>query len=170
MNDDVGFHIREATEADLIGLEWEGEYSQFRHLYERSMTEAKKGRRILLVSERDEKLIGQIFIQLHTIPADPLKLPATGYLYSFRVRPEYRNMGLGTSLVQSAEKKLHQLAFHRVLIGVAKHNKDARRLYERLGYSFLTEDPGEWSFVDENDDERFVNEPTYIMEKILSKL
>lgn len=167
MIDKLSFRIREATESDLIGLEWEGEYSQYRHLYQRSMQEAKKGRRILLVSEAEDKLIGQIFIQLNTIPADPLKLPATGYLYSFRVRSEYRNLGIGTALVQSAEDKLSQRAFRRVLIGVAKDNMRARRLYQRLGYSFLVEDSGEWSFIDHKNDERFVNEPTYIMEKLL---
>lgn len=168
MRDDLSFRIREATEADLSGLEWEGAYRQYRHLYQNSMKEAKKGRRILLVSEAEHKLIGQIFILLHTIPADPLKLSATGYLYSFRVRSEYRNLGIGTSLMRSAEKNLRRLAFRRVLIGVAKENRDARRLYERLGYKILADDPGEWSFIDDENSERFVNEPTYIMEKILT--
>lgn len=168
MPSDLSFHIREATDADLVGLEWEGEYSRYRHLYQKSMQDAKKGRRVLLVSEAAEKLIGQIFIQLNTIPADPLKLPATGYLYSFRVRPKYRNIGIGTSLVRRAEEKLRQLAFRRVLIGVAKENKGARRLYERLGYKIFAEDPGKWSFIDDQNSEHVVNEPTYIMEKILS--
>lgn len=168
MRADLSFRIREATEEDLLGLEWEGEYSRYRQLYQKSMKDARKGRRILLVSEAEEKLIGQIFIQLYTIPSDPLRLPATGYLYSFRVRPEYRNMGIGTSLVRNAEKKLLQLAFRRVLIGVAKENRDARRLYERLGYKILAEDPGEWSFIDDKNSEHLVHVPTYIMEKILT--
>ena len=161
------FEIRTATNNDLPGLEWEGEYRRYRQIYRRALNEANRGRRILLVADMEGKLIGQIFIQLHTVSADPKRIPRTAYLYSFRVRPEYRNMGIGSSLVTMAEDTLREKAFHRALIGVAKENLDALRLYQRLGYEILAEDPGEWSFVDDENRLRTIVEPTYILEKYL---
>ena len=58
-------------------------------------------------------------------------------------------------------------AFQRVLIGVAKDNQSALRLYERLEYQIITEDPGEWSFVDHENKVREIVEPTFILEKYL---
>ncbi|MCK5646028.1 MAG: GNAT family N-acetyltransferase [Anaerolineales bacterium] len=161
------FIIRNACSEDLPALEWEGEYRIFRRLYRRAMNEAKRGHRILLVADLIGRLIGQIFIQLHTISADPKKLPKTGYFYSFRVRSEYRNLGVGTSLVSSAEDALRRGNFQRALIGVAKDNSDALRLYERLGYRIISEDPGEWSFIDDENEVRKIVEPTFILEKYL---
>lgn len=161
------FEIRKATNNDLPGLEWEGEYRKYRQIYRRALDEAKRGRRILLVADMEGKLIGQIFIQLHTVSVDPKRIPRTAYLYSFRVRPEFRNLGIGTSLVSVAEETLRGKAFHRALIGVAKDNPKALRLYQRLGYEMLTEDPGEWSFVDDENRLRNIVEPTFILEKYL---
>ena len=161
------FVIRIARSNDLPALEWEGEYRRFRRLYRRAMNEARRGRRILLVADMDGTLIGQIFVQLHTVPADPKREPRTAYLYSFRVRPKFRNLGIGSSLVSEAEQALRKKAFQRALIGVAKDNEGALRLYRRLGYELLTEDPGEWSFVDHRNRVQNIREPTYIMEKYL---
>lgn len=161
------FVIRAANSSDLPALEWEGEYSRFRMLYRRAMNEARRGRRILLVADMAGTLIGQIFVQLHTVPADPKRIPRTAYLYSFRVRPEYRNLGIGSTLVSEAEEALRQKVFQRALIGVAKENPRALRLYRRLGYELLTEDPGEWSFVDHKNRVQFIKEPTFILEKFL---
>jgi len=157
--------IREATEKDLPSLEWGGEFSRFRLLYRRAMKEAKQGRQILLVADCNKDIVGQMFILFSTVHADPRPIPYTGYLYSFRVKSEFRNQGIGGSLIERAEEILAERAFRRVLIGVAKENVDAQRLYERYGYKIIADDPGEWSFVDHENQVQKVVEPTYIMEK-----
>jgi ribosomal protein S18 acetylase RimI-like enzyme len=160
------YRIREARERDLPALEWGGEFSHFRLVYRRAMKEAKQGRQILLVAEYDKNIVGQLFVLFNTIHADPRPIPYTGYLYSFRVKPEFRNQGIGGSLIRTAEEILVDRAFQRVLIGVAKINDSARRLYERFGYEVIAEDPGEWSFIDHKNQIQRVIEPTYIMEKL----
>jgi ribosomal protein S18 acetylase RimI-like enzyme len=162
----LDYRIREATERDLPSLEWEGEFSRFRYVYRRAMKEAKKGRQTLLVADYNKHIIGQLFILFSTVHADPRPIPYTGYLYSFRVKPEYRNRGIGSSLIDRAEEILSERAFQRVLIGVAKINDGAQRLYERHGYHVIAEDPGEWSFFDHENQLQKVVEPTYIMEKL----
>lgn len=163
--DRFNFRIRVATEKDLPAMEWEGEYSHFRLVYRRAMKDADRGRQMLLVADWNANIIGQIFILYNTVNADPRPVPYTGYLYSFRVKPEFRNLGIGSALIDKAEEILLEKAFCRVLIGVAKENLDARRLYERHGYQIIADDPGEWSYIDHTNQLQNVSEPTFIMEK-----
>jgi ribosomal protein S18 acetylase RimI-like enzyme len=163
--EDLIVQIREATEKDLPSLEWGGEFSRFRLVYQRALREAKRGRQMLLVAECGDDIVGQLFVLFNTVHADPRPVPYTGYLYSFRVKPPFRNQGIGGLLIARAEDILLERDFRRVLIGVAKNNDGARRMYERHGYSIIAEDPGEWSFVDHENQIQRVVEPTYIMEK-----
>jgi ribosomal protein S18 acetylase RimI-like enzyme len=165
--DSLGYRIREATDKDLPALEWEGEFSRFRLVYRRAMKEAKKGRQVLLVADYNKLIVGQIFVLFSTVHADPRPVPYTGYLYSFRVKPAFRNQGIGSSLIMRAEETLLDRACRRILIGCAKENLDAKRLYERHGYEVIAEDPGEWSFIDHENQIQKVVEPTFIMEKIV---
>jgi ribosomal protein S18 acetylase RimI-like enzyme len=153
--------IREATESDLPALEWEGEYRHFRALFRTSLMEARLGQRALLLAEQDRRLIGQLFVHLGG------GVGGTGYLYAFRVRPEVRNRGIGTRLIEEAELLLRRRGCRRAVISVGKDNPGARRLYERLGYRVCAEDPGQWSFVDDQGETRQVSEPSYVLEKRL---
>ncbi len=160
--------IREAVVTDLPALEWDGEYRRFRRLYQKAMMDAQEGRQILLVAESEGEIVGQIFIQLTSITADPKRERGTAYFYSFRVKPDFRNKGVGSLLITSAEAAAHEKGFKRTLIGVVQTNLDAQRLYSRLGYNLLVEDPGEWSFIDDQGKVQHIVEPTFIMEKYLT--
>lgn len=158
--------IREVKESDLPALEWDGEYTHFRNIYRRAWLEAERGQRILLVAELQEKLIGQIFIHLHHDGCETGR-QRSAYLYSFRVRDPYRNLGVGSRLLARAEHILSDRNYRRATISVGKKNLDARRMYERLGYSVCGEDEGEWTFLDHQGSLRTVREPSYILEKKL---
>lgn len=156
--------IRNARDRDLPGMEWEGEYRRYRRLYRLAMDEAKAGRRIVLVAEVAGRIIGQIIVQLSRADSS-----GTGYLYAFRVRQEWRNRGIGTRLIEEAESALVGMGFGRTLIAVARDNPAARRLYERMGYTLFAEDAGEWSFVDDRGRLQRVVEPSWLMEKYLTR-
>lgn len=159
--------IRRAGESDLRALEWEGQYAHYRRLYRHAMNEAKRGRRILLVAESEGLLVGQIFIQLSSGRSELADGKRSGYLYSFRVRPEYRSLGIGSALMDEAERILRQQAFRRAVIAVARANDGAQKLYQDRGYVYFSDDPGEWSYVDHNGDLQEVHEPAYLYEKQL---
>ncbi len=159
--------IRDAKESDLPALEWEGAFAHFRGLYQRAYEETRSGRRVMLVAEADSQIVGQIFIQLDSSPKPGGDGKATAYLYSFRVRPEYRHQGIGTQLIQAAEGRLLARGYRRTVISVAVNNLTARRLYERLGYRVFTQDPGQWSYLDDHGQLQHVNEPAYVLEKDL---
>jgi ribosomal protein S18 acetylase RimI-like enzyme len=159
--------IREATEDDLSAMEWEGEFIRFRRIYHDAMKEAKKGRRVILVAEVAEALVGQIFVNLHSTWRNIFFGQRTGYLHSFRVKPEFRNQGVGRRLIQKAESELKARGYRRAVISVAKTNHAALRLYRALGYEVFREDPGRWSFLDHENQVQHITEPAYILRKTL---
>ena len=61
-----------------------------------------------------------------------------GYIQSVAVREEWRGRGLGTALIESAERRILRDT-PNVFICVSSFNAGARRLYERLGYTVVGE-------------------------------
>ena len=167
--DRTAVQIRHATDADLPALEWDGEYSHYRHMYEHAMEDAKRGNRVLLVAEVEGAVIGQIFLFFRPSWSRHFPNEQAGYLHSFRVKPQFRNMGIGTALVGQAESILIERGLHRSVISVAKTNHDAVRLYKNLGYSIFMEDPGQWSYVDQHGRVQKVEEPVHLLQKRLSQ-
>ena len=159
--------IRSATAADLKALEWDGEYTHYRRLFQRALEEARHGRRVLLLAEMEGVLVGQIFVQLNTRASFSTRGVPSGYLYAFRVKPAYRNLGVGSRLLHEAEANLSARGCRRAVISVAKRNLAAKRLYERAGYQVFTDDPGEWSYLDHLGQLREVREPAFVLEKWL---
>ena len=166
MIDTSQVQIRHAIEADLPALEWDGEYRKYRRIYRRALEDAQRGRRILFVAEIGGEIVGQIFIQLSPRRSNQ-EGPSTGYLQSFRIKTAFRNRGIGTRLIYRAEEVLKERGYKRAIIAVAQHNQDARRLYERHGFSVFREDPGKWSFIDDQGLPQYISEPAYLMEKRL---
>jgi len=159
--------IREATEEDLPDLEWDGEFIRFRRLYQLAMEETKKGRRIILIAELKEQVIGQLFVNFHSTWRNSSFGQHAGYLHSFRVKPDFRNLGVGRSLILKAEGLLKERGYRQAVISVAKSNDAAMRLYQSLGFKAFREDPGRWSFLDHNNQIQHVFEPAYILRKAL---
>lgn len=159
--------IRDLERQDLLALEWEGVYQRYRRLYKQAWREAARGNKLLLVAEVEQEVVGQIFVQLNGHPADPLQKDHTGYLYSFRVKPAFRNQGIGSRLVGTAEGRLMDQGFTRAIIAVARENLQAQRLYRRLGFTYLIDDPGQWSYIDDRGHLKFVDEPAYLLHKDL---
>ena len=160
--------IRPINEDELPALEWEGQYKQFRNVYRRTYAEMCFGKRIILVAVRQNIILGQVLIRFNTIPADPEPDHETGYIYSFRVRPQYRNLGIGSSLLLKAEATLQERKFNRVLICAAQINHAVIGLYERSGYRQLCKDAGDWSFRNHRGEIEYVHDPVWIMEKMLA--
>ncbi|NEP62682.1 MAG: GNAT family N-acetyltransferase [Symploca sp. SIO2G7] len=62
----------------------------------------------------------------------------TGYIQSVCVDAEWRGQGIGTQMIKYAEELIFQ-SVPNVFICVSSFNKDALRLYKRLGYSVIGE-------------------------------
>ena len=159
--------IRFATRDDLNALEWDGEYTHYRRLFERAIEEARRGRRILLLAEIEGQLVGQLFVQLSPRAKSSTASISSGYMYAFRVKTPYRNQGVGSQLIHEAEQNLSNRGYIRAVITVEKRNVAARRLYERAGYAVVRENSGEWSYIDHEGKLQEVREPAFVLEKWL---
>ena len=62
------------------------------------------------------------------------------YLDDFSVAEAYRNKGIGTELLKTAEHYAKELGIPSILLHVETTNEAALRFYERAGYSKCTDD------------------------------
>jgi len=160
--------IRQMVATDLAGLEWDGEYSHFRRVYADAYQRSVSGSAVLWVADLPgEGIIGQVFLQLECDRSELADGRRRAYLYSFRIRPQFRRAGLGTKIMEMVEEFLRHRGFQSVTLNVAKTNVDAQRLYLRRGYHIVAHEPGIWSYPDEKGAWHQVEEPAWRMEKRL---
>ena len=160
--------VRQVVGKDLPALEWEGEFTHFRRLYAEAYASAKRGSAVLWVAElASSKIIGQLFVQLNSARTELADGRTRAYVYGFRIKPEYRGMGLGTHVMRIVEGDLRERGFRKVCLNVGRENTAALRLYERLGYRIMSTDPGRWTYIDHLGREQRVSEPAWRMEKTL---
>jgi ribosomal protein S18 acetylase RimI-like enzyme len=162
--------IRPARKNDLPALEWDGEFRHFRLVYANAYDRMVKGTSMIWIAELPiEGLIGQVFLQLVSDRPELSDGWQRAYLYSFRIKPLYQNNGLGTQMVKVVEDYLLSKHFTRITLNVAKDNLGAIRLYQRLDYHIVAEEPGVWSYPDDEGKWHTVIEPSWRMEKELGK-
>lgn len=160
LNLDLTYRL--AVESDIPKLEWMGEYTHFRKIFQYTYEEQKHGRRLMLIADCNHFPIGQIFMLMSDFWEED-----RGYLYSLRVMEPFQGMGIGTALIQQAERIMRDHHLNYVSIAVARTNPQARRLYERLGYHVYTEDEGRWSYTNHENVMVEVHEPCWMLEKAL---
>ena len=161
--------IRNAAEEDLPALEWDGEYSHFRNLFRNLYLSSLKGETKLWVAEMPEiGLIGQIFVQFISSRSDIADGRLRAYLFSFRVKKAYRNLGVGAKILNFIEDDLQRQGFQWTVLNVDKENYYARHFYEKHGYKVVGSEPGTWSYVDQFGRNHDVHEPAWRMEKRLN--
>lgn len=163
----VSATIRLATEEDIPRLEWFGQFTHFRRLFQETYQQQLQGRRLMLVADVNGFPVGQVFVSLEAAFLNFSGAEPQGYLYALRVMEPFQRLGLGTALVRAAEQRLRDSGYRSATIAVAKDNEGALRLYSRLGYRIFGEDAGRWSYVDHVGKTCFVEEPCWLMEKLL---
>ncbi len=160
--------IRLMREEDLPALEWDGEYRHFRNVFGQAWQRFQKGLSVLWVAELPGVgLVGQVFIQLICDRPELADGKTRAYLYSFRVRPAYRGLGLGSRILQIVENDLRQRGFRYVTLNVGKENRLAQKMYKRHGYHIVAHEPGNWSYINDKGVVIDVHEPAWRMEKKL---
>jgi ribosomal protein S18 acetylase RimI-like enzyme len=122
--------VRLCRAEDLPQLEWFGVFSHHRELFAEALARQLRGEVIMLLGDLGGYPVGQAWIDLVK-----RKGQGIGYIWAVRVFPILRNHGIGSQLMESAEQALRSRGFPIAEVGVEKTNPDARRLYERLGYS-----------------------------------
>ena len=102
----------------------------------RRLEESRLGYRDMLVAELDEQVVGMVSLGGHGFQRH-----GSLRLFALDVGAAFRRRGVATALVRAVEAIASGRALDKVNLEVAIDNKDAIRLYERLGVS-TTRDPG----------------------------
>ena len=160
--------IRLGREEDLPALEWQGEFIHFRKLYRQVYQNACDGKACIWVAELEKAgIIGQVFVQFSSSRKELADGETRAYLYGFRVKPAYRDSGVGTQLLKCVEQDLLGRGFHSVTLNVGRQNLAAQRFYKRNGYRIVATEAGRWSYLDHQGLRRDVDEPAWRMLKNL---
>lgn len=158
--------FRQVNYSDLRSLEWEGTYIHFRKVYLQAYQRTQEGKALMRVAELPQfGIVGQVFIQLISSRRDLADGIDKAYLYAFRVRPQFRNHGLGKKMLFYAETLLIKRGYSEIILNVAKKNINAIRLYENYGYQIVGNESGDWTFRDHNNETRRIVEPAWKMSK-----
>ena len=158
--------IRQVVKDDLSALEWDGEYTKFRRMYASLYRDTQTGRALMWMVETPQKeMVGQAFVVLRSRELAAADGERRAYIFSFRVKSQYRNKGVGAYLMEFVHDDLRQRGFKFVTLNVAKDNPNAIHLYRRLGYKVIGSHAGKWSYTDHEGVTHHVDEPAWRMMK-----
>lgn len=87
----------------------------------------------ICVAEMDGMIVAFLAIEVHR--------EQENYIYydDFSVSKNYRNKGIGTALINEAEKYSKSISFITTVLHVERGNTSARRFYENKGFNVLQE-------------------------------
>ena len=162
-------NIRLLREDDLPELEWGDEYRRYRRIYREIFRNSQKGLSIPLVAETSgDGIIGQVFLSQKEPNANYGIRTRCYFLSSFRIKPDFRDHGLGSLLLQECEKQVRLHRIRDIYLNCARNNDRARWFYQEHGFKVVRIDEGTWTYV--NDEGFVVSEPqnAYLMRKALS--
>lgn len=135
--------LRFLRESDCASLEWHGG-ADLRAWYEQQWRSHQAGDVCVLIADWNDFPIGQIAIHWRGKPTHP-HIPD---LQSLRVLGAFGRMGIGSRLLECAERVVASRDFDQLSLAVGTKNPRARALYERLGYQPIGEQyDDEWHYI-----------------------
>jgi ribosomal protein S18 acetylase RimI-like enzyme len=155
--------LRNAQESDLSALEWWGWHREHREIIRAVFDETLRGESLMIVADSSGFPVGQVWVDLKR--GKPCKI---GMLWAVRVIPGFQGAGIGSQLIEAAEKVLAELGYKFCEIGVEEENESARRLYESMGYREIGKRHEQRSFVDPAGRDQCLVTHEWILQKALS--
>jgi ribosomal protein S18 acetylase RimI-like enzyme len=96
-------------------------------------TQLREQDAIVLVAERDARLVGYVYAGLEPLSWKELRGPA-GFIHDIVVDESARGEGVAQQLLQEAIRWLAARGAPRVVLWTATQNARARQLFERAGF------------------------------------
>ena len=162
--------IRLIREADLPELEWDGEYTRYRKVYQEVYRNSQRGISLPYVAETPEDgIIGQVFLTRKD--PNPSYSPRSRYFFlsSFRIKPEFRDRGLGDRMIQICFQEVRNHRLRDIFLNCSSDNDRARRFYEKHGFRIVRLDEGKWSYVNHEGLVVSEKQSAYLMRKTLPR-
>ena len=95
----------------------------------------------IYVAEENGEAVAFLSLEVHHEQKDYI------YLDDFSVAEAFRNRGIGTQLIRTAESYAKETGIPAVLLHVEKTNRSAMHLYERSGYSIFRDDGNRYLLI-----------------------
>ena len=162
--------IRLIRETDLPALEWDGEYTRYRKVYQEIYRNFQRGISLPYVAETAENgIIGQVFLTRKDPNPSFAGRSRYFFLSSFRIKPEFRDHGLGSRLMDICFRDVRSHRLRDIFLNCSSDNNRARRFYEKFGFRVVRLDEGKWSYI--NPEGLVVSEQqsAYLMRKTLPR-
>ena len=99
----------------------------------------KQKKAVVLVVEADGRYVGRVTLrhdwgdETSIIEKD---FPGLPQINALEIDEDYRRRGLATMLIAAAENEARRQGFYMIGLGVEISNEPAKKLYEKLGYSY----------------------------------
>lgn len=151
--------VRRCTDGDLAALEAaEPPGSGIARYF---LREQVAGNIVYAAAWRDQQLLGTVVLDLRSDYVPELK-----HLY---VQEALRGAGAGTAMCVWTEHQAVREGFDKLYLGVGVDNPGARRLYQRLGFSFAGRTTTTtYQYVDKDGRKQWATETYDIFEKALA--
>lgn len=163
-------NIRLMREADLPELEWDGEYTRYRKIYQEIYRNFVKGISLPFVAETEtDGMIGQVFLTRKE--PNPSYSPRAGsfFLSSFRIKPDFRGRGLGSRLMDICFREVRTHRLRDIFLNCSTDNNRARRFYEKHGFRIVRMDEGNWTYVNHEGIVVTEHQSAYLMRRTLPR-
>ena len=89
----------------------------------------------LLVAELDGALVGFAFAEVERVETREASGPGSSWIHELYVVPEERSSGVGSALVEAAEKFLAKRGGGRIAVRVESGNEDGLRFWARRNFT-----------------------------------
>ena len=123
--------IRTAITGDIAALADSLSPIPSRRQIEQRLEDCSPGYREMYVAVVDGLPVGTVSIG----GEKTAEVPDALYLFALDASLKYRNRGIGAAMISEVENIARDRGLKYVTLGVGIDNDDARRLYERLGFS-----------------------------------
>jgi GNAT superfamily N-acetyltransferase len=129
----ISVDVQPARYADLARLSDTPDARFFANRFERQNND----RGVLFIAWLDDEPVGDVYLWLEDAEEFLLRknLPGVALLTHLEVFPGYRDLGIGTRIIEVVESHLNDLGHERAALAVREDNERAARLYRRLGYT-----------------------------------
>ena len=99
----------------------------------------KQKKAVVLAVEADGRYVGRVALRHDWGDETPIiekNFPGLPQINALEIDENYRRQGLATMLIAAAENEARRQGFSMIGLGVEISNEPAKKLYEKLGYSY----------------------------------
>jgi ribosomal protein S18 acetylase RimI-like enzyme len=150
--------ISDLQESDLSEISWSGTRSHVQHVAEELKRVLFGDAEYIAVRNSEGRALAIGLI-------DHVRYEEASEIGQLSTDPAFQGQGIGTILIEAAELRMHARGHKWSILGVEVENVRARKLYERLGYSFYAEETDSWTAEDIHGNEYLHTADTLLLRK-----